>query len=139
MKKFFAVLMALVFFTIFPGVIFAAGNPDPVISDFVLEGSTTLPINAKPELKFRFISDQKPEEVLVRFWGDYNGRIIQTVYSSQKGEVKTEVSETDGKYKIIAFRTITTPPGPSSCEITLWIKAGGKKSNEVKQKFETKM
>jgi len=56
-----AAVLALVGFN---GFVFAAE-----ISNLVLEGSSTLPVNAKPELKFRFTSDQKPDEVMIRFYG----------------------------------------------------------------------
>jgi hypothetical protein len=134
LKKFMVLMAAVLVLVGFVGFVFAAE-----ISNLVLEGGSMLPVNAKPELKFLFMSDQKPDEVMIRFYGDYAGRIIQTVYWSKKGEIKTEVTEkAGGAYEVSAVRTIGTPPAPGKCEVMIWITAGSQESNKLKQELEFK-
>jgi len=57
----------------------------------------------------------------------------------KKREIKTEVTEkARGVYEVSAVRTITTPPAPAKCEVTIWITAGSQESNKLKHELEFK-
>lgn len=132
-----AVFVILVSF--FSAPAFAEGNA-PVISSLEIIGSAVYPVSSQPDLKFRFTSDQKPEDVVIFFYGGYAGGIIKTVYSSKKEEVKTEIVEKGGGlYEVTALRKINTPPKPAVFEATIWVESGGKKSNQLKQELKVEM
>lgn len=132
MKKAVLAVAALVLLSgLFLVPVFAdsiSGKPE--ISDFIVEG-TPFKVNDERDITFRFMSNRKPEEVIMRFYSVPPMRTVDNIFSSKK-EISVEaVDKNNGTYEIVAIKKVRTPPHPSDVEISVWIEGPDGKSNKL--------
>ena len=128
------VMVALVFslFLLGPAAIYASEAVK--ISDLTITDGLPIKAGQTKDITFRFLSNQKPDEVVVKFSAFLPGlmRNVTTTYSSKNGEVKVTITEKEGVYEILAVRALRTPNIPGKVDAAVMIKAG-KESNWLEQ------
>lgn len=140
MKKRLFAFALVVTFLVWGLNVLAADVVPSVISDLSVDGLPFKTGATNQKLTFRFLSDQKPTDVLVNFYGTLPGRgVMQTFYSSKKNELELIVEEKGDKYEVAVTRGYGSPPFVTTVDVYVWIVGtdGKTKSNKLLQKLET--
>jgi hypothetical protein len=120
------VVLALGFFTL-------SFADKPQIADLVMDD--VVKASGSPQtVKLAFVSDQRPEDVNLQFFGYISGRTNRSEYSGKDLTVQV-VEREGGGFAVTVVREIRTPPFSATAEVTIFVKVGKIKSNELKKEI----